>query len=78
MKRAPGHDIQQSNDNKRNRKWLGIVWPSLYLYTDSVGLETDVLLPFQVRHSWLDIHIAAYECKSAYDISDRKKHYICS
>lgn len=46
--------------------------------TDSVGLETDVLLPFQVWHSGLDIHIAAYECKSAYNISDRKKNYICS
>lgn len=46
--------------------------------TDSVGLETDVLLPFQVWHSGLVIHIAAYECKSAYNISDRKKNYICS
>lgn len=46
--------------------------------TDSVGLETDVLLPFQVWHSGSDIHIAAYECKSAYNISDRKKNYICS
>lgn len=46
--------------------------------TDIVGLETDVHLPFQVWHSGLDIHIAAYECKSAYNISDRKKNYICS
>lgn len=46
--------------------------------TDTVGLETDVLLPFQVWHSGLDIHIAAYECKSAYNIIDRKKNYICS